>query len=177
MLWKVAFLCFVLFFGIEIYGSNVGNNNGDGGSCDMQEFLNVTKTKKFVQLDKDYYRFFERGFIFVGEEPLFYWVKSTTDYTLQFASIWKTRKSVKLFFEPYGNGSCLRSFDITATTIVSFDFPECQCEPLIQGNKKYVPFKVWTENGPVQIFNVQSDVYFFEEAVSQMNANECLNKK
>uniref|UniRef100_A0A914PUZ9 Uncharacterized protein n=1 Tax=Panagrolaimus davidi TaxID=227884 RepID=A0A914PUZ9_9BILA len=111
MRWKVAvFLCFVLFFGIEIYGSNDGNNNGDGGgdvngdggSCDMQEFLNVTKTKK-------------------------------------------------LFFEPYGNRICLSSYDITVAVDVSSSFPECGCEPFIHGNEKYVPFKVWTENGSVQI--------------------------
>uniref|UniRef100_A0A914PC83 Uncharacterized protein n=1 Tax=Panagrolaimus davidi TaxID=227884 RepID=A0A914PC83_9BILA len=112
MRWKVAvFLCFVLFFGIEIYGSNVGNNTGDvnsddndggGGSCDMQEFLNVTKTKK-------------------------------------------------LSLEPYGNRSCLRIYDITTTTGVSSKFTECGCEPFIHGNKKYVPFKAWTENGPVVI--------------------------
>uniref|UniRef100_A0A914QJA8 Uncharacterized protein n=1 Tax=Panagrolaimus davidi TaxID=227884 RepID=A0A914QJA8_9BILA len=164
MRWKVAvFLCFVLFFGIEICGSNVGNNNGDGGdvngdngggsgSCDIQEFLNVTKTKKFAQLDKNYYRFLNRGLIiYVGEEPLFFWAKSNTKITLQFSSIWKTPKSVKLFFEPYGNRKCLRSYDITAMIEVSSNFSECGCEPFNHGNEKYVPFKVWTENGSVQI--------------------------
>uniref|UniRef100_A0AC35FF72 Uncharacterized protein n=1 Tax=Panagrolaimus sp. PS1159 TaxID=55785 RepID=A0AC35FF72_9BILA len=187
MRWKVVavFLCFVLFFGTEIYGSNVGNNNGDvndddngdgGGSCDMQEFLNATISKKFVQLDKDYYRFDRRGFIYVGEEPLFFWVKSSTIFTIEFSSIWKPRKSEVLFIEPYGKRKCLRSYNTTATRDVTSDFSECGCQPFTQGNEKYVPFKVWTKNGPVKIYNALSDCYFFEEAVSQMNANECLNK-
>uniref|UniRef100_A0A914PN61 Uncharacterized protein n=1 Tax=Panagrolaimus davidi TaxID=227884 RepID=A0A914PN61_9BILA len=181
MRWMLAvFLCFVLFFGTEIYGQNVGNNNGDGGSCDMQEFLNITETKMFVQLGKNYYRFDRHGYIYVSEEPLFFWVKYITTIALKFESIKKTRKSGELFFEPYGNGSCLRSFDMTATRVVSSDFSECGCEPFIQGNEKYVPFKVWTKNGSVKISideNDENDFYFFEEAVSQMNANVCLNKQ
>uniref|UniRef100_A0AC35GG78 Uncharacterized protein n=1 Tax=Panagrolaimus sp. PS1159 TaxID=55785 RepID=A0AC35GG78_9BILA len=185
MRWKVVavFLCFILFFGIEIYGSNVGNNTGDGGddngdgrSCDIQD---TTKTKKFVQLDKNYYRFDEDGSIYVGEEPLFFWVKSSAKITLQFTSIWKTRMDVDyevLFIEPYGNTSCLRSYDTTVTRDDSFDFPECGCKPFIHGNEKYVPFKVWTESGSIKIFNKKGVFYFFEEAVSQMIANECLNQ-
>uniref|UniRef100_A0A914QSV8 Uncharacterized protein n=1 Tax=Panagrolaimus davidi TaxID=227884 RepID=A0A914QSV8_9BILA len=181
--WKVAvFLCFVLFFGIEIYGSNVGNNTGDvhgddnGGSCDIQEFLNVTKAKKFVQLDKDYYRFDMGGYIYVGEEPLFFWVKIRTRIALEFSPIFKTPKSGELFIEPYGNRTCLRYYDITPRA-VSSDFSECGCEPFIQDTEKYVPFKVWTENGSAKISINKNDFYFFEEAVSQMNANECLNKE
>uniref|UniRef100_A0AC35G9K0 SH3 domain-containing protein n=1 Tax=Panagrolaimus sp. PS1159 TaxID=55785 RepID=A0AC35G9K0_9BILA len=106
MRWKVAvfFFCFVLFFGNGIYGQNVGNKRdaADGGrdGCDMEEFLNVTKTRKFVEVPLDSYRF-SYGLIFVGEEPLSFWLKIHPGNKLGFiaSSIWKPKQDLKIIWK------------------------------------------------------------------------------
>uniref|UniRef100_A0AC35GY70 Uncharacterized protein n=1 Tax=Panagrolaimus sp. PS1159 TaxID=55785 RepID=A0AC35GY70_9BILA len=185
MRWKVAvfFFCFVLFFGSGIYGQNVGNNGEDGKKCDMQEFLNVSKTRKFVEVKKNYYRF-EYGAIFVGEEPLLFWLKvdPQNPLDLHFWSPLKVKQDLKMFFEPYGNESCLTKIDniplSSSEEIGKYrKLSECQCQPFVQGNEAYVPFKVWTKNGLVIINYDRRDMglYIFEEQEEKMITTECLN--
>uniref|UniRef100_A0A914QBV9 Uncharacterized protein n=1 Tax=Panagrolaimus davidi TaxID=227884 RepID=A0A914QBV9_9BILA len=158
MRWKVVFLCFILFFGIGIFAQNVGNNGEDGGKCDMQEFSNGTKTQKLVKLEKNYYRFYGAVQIFVGEDPLLFWLKVNPQFPmdLTFYSPWKVKQDIKMFFEPYGNKSCLTKFDSVPRLgeekgIYNKLPEECHCQPFVQGNEKYVPYKVWTENGIVLV--------------------------
>uniref|UniRef100_A0AC35FFW6 Uncharacterized protein n=1 Tax=Panagrolaimus sp. PS1159 TaxID=55785 RepID=A0AC35FFW6_9BILA len=68
----------------------------------MQEFLNVAKTRKFVHVEKKYYRF-DDGYIYVGEEPFSFWVKVHPRTSLSFYaySIGKPKQDLKIFFEPY----------------------------------------------------------------------------
>uniref|UniRef100_A0A914PAD9 Uncharacterized protein n=1 Tax=Panagrolaimus davidi TaxID=227884 RepID=A0A914PAD9_9BILA len=74
MCWKIAALVFVILcFNGGIYGQNIGN--GDRG-CDIQEFLNVTKSQKLVKIKKEYYKFDGFTDIFVNDEPLLFWVKA-----------------------------------------------------------------------------------------------------
>uniref|UniRef100_A0A914QZY7 Uncharacterized protein n=1 Tax=Panagrolaimus davidi TaxID=227884 RepID=A0A914QZY7_9BILA len=187
MRWKVAiFLCFVPFFGTEIYGQNVGNNNvadvnvGDG-KCDMQEFLSVSKTRKLVKLEKDYYRFNTVFGILVGEEPLLFWLKvyPQIPMDLYFLSPGKVKHGIKLFIEPYGNESCLTKFDNVGKTMEVYrKLSECQCQPFVQGNEAYVPFKVWTENGIVYIsFKHDLGPYVFGEQEEKMITSKCLNRE
>uniref|UniRef100_A0A914Z0T0 Uncharacterized protein n=1 Tax=Panagrolaimus superbus TaxID=310955 RepID=A0A914Z0T0_9BILA len=65
----VVVVCLLIFL---IDGFNGANGNAAVDErCNMQEFLNVTKTQKLVKLEEDYYRFFtgwER--LYVGEEPM-----------------------------------------------------------------------------------------------------------
>uniref|UniRef100_A0A914QE05 Uncharacterized protein n=1 Tax=Panagrolaimus davidi TaxID=227884 RepID=A0A914QE05_9BILA len=136
MRWKVAVLfCFVLFFGTGIYGQNVGNkrdvaDGGGDGECDMEEFLNVTKTRKFVEIKKKYYRYDENR-IFVGEEPLSFWVKVYYGAPPSFDihSIWKPKQDdVKIFFEPYGKKSCLKQDHYGGV----YKIPKCPCQFFFQ---------------------------------------------
>uniref|UniRef100_A0A914XZ24 Uncharacterized protein n=1 Tax=Panagrolaimus superbus TaxID=310955 RepID=A0A914XZ24_9BILA len=63
----------------------------------MQLFFNVTKTKKFVKLEKNYYRIFNGNEIFVGKEPLSFWIKADPEnvMTMEFLFAWKTQSADK----------------------------------------------------------------------------------
>uniref|UniRef100_A0A914PKA5 Uncharacterized protein n=1 Tax=Panagrolaimus davidi TaxID=227884 RepID=A0A914PKA5_9BILA len=154
MRWKVVFLCFVLFFGTEICAQYVPGKDGD--ICDLREFHNFTKTGKWMQLKNDYYRFDFQGRIYVGEEPLLFWLKVNPPIpvNLNFSSVWKSQKDVKVFFVPWGKESCLKKFvmaiNIGEKPILknkSVKLLECECQPF----ERYIPVKVWTENGPTVI--------------------------
>uniref|UniRef100_A0A914PXP0 Uncharacterized protein n=1 Tax=Panagrolaimus davidi TaxID=227884 RepID=A0A914PXP0_9BILA len=189
MRWKVVFLCFIPFFGIEIYAQNVGNNGEDGGICDLQEFFSVTKTQKLVKFENNYYRFDTNYGIFVGEKPFLFWVKADPQITLNIQNgyVWRSQKEVKVFFMPWGKESCLKTFvgaeimGFYALQDDSVELSECQCHPFVQGNETYIPFKSWIENEPAGIKMYQSDkqldIYVFEEQKEKMITNECLNKK
>uniref|UniRef100_A0A914PLL0 Uncharacterized protein n=1 Tax=Panagrolaimus davidi TaxID=227884 RepID=A0A914PLL0_9BILA len=167
MRWKVAaFFCFVLFFGSGIYGQNVGNkrdaaDGGGDGECDMQD---------------------DDGRVFiVGEEPLLFWIEVRPRLTIDFDfySFGIVKQDVKMFFEPYGNESCLTKYDNVGEYQEYRKLSECQCQPFVQDNEKYVPFKVWTEGGPVIIIllNYIYGPYVSEEQYEKMITNECLNKE
>uniref|UniRef100_A0A914PIS1 Uncharacterized protein n=1 Tax=Panagrolaimus davidi TaxID=227884 RepID=A0A914PIS1_9BILA len=207
MRWKVAvFFCFVLFFGTEIYGHNICDTgdyitSGGDGECDLKEFLNVTKTQKFVELKKKYYRFDvnvdrfdKRGFIYVGEEPLYFWVKFFESREYQgfgIQHIWKPKEYVKIFLQAYGKNACtcssIRGSDPHCSEIGEMNgfflvlpkcVPRCHCQPIVQDNETYVPFKVWTKGGPLK-FTYKRDfmgLFVFEEQEEKMITNECLNK-
>uniref|UniRef100_A0A914QZK0 Uncharacterized protein n=1 Tax=Panagrolaimus davidi TaxID=227884 RepID=A0A914QZK0_9BILA len=155
MRWKVAvFLCFVFFFANEIYAQFVHGKDGD--ICDLREFYNFTKANKWVKLADDYYRFDFQGRIYVGEDPLLFLLKVNPPIpiNLMFSSVWKFQKDVKVFFMPWGKESCLKKF-VMAINIggnptlknESVKVLECECQPV----DPYIPFKVWTENGPAII--------------------------
>uniref|UniRef100_A0A914QSL2 Uncharacterized protein n=1 Tax=Panagrolaimus davidi TaxID=227884 RepID=A0A914QSL2_9BILA len=147
----------------------------------MQEFLNVTKTQKFVQVKKNYYRFSPKFGIYVGEEPLLFWLKvdAQNPMDLQFYSPWNVKQDIKMFIEPYGNESCLTKFDNVGETMEVYrKLSECQCQPFVHGHEAYVPFKVWTTNGLVMInVSLINKIVETAEQEEKMNTNECLNKE
>uniref|UniRef100_A0A914Q4U8 Uncharacterized protein n=1 Tax=Panagrolaimus davidi TaxID=227884 RepID=A0A914Q4U8_9BILA len=193
MRWKIVFLCFVLFFGTEIYGQNVGNkrdvvNGGGDGECDLQEFFNVTKTRKLVEVNRfplnQRHYIFEDRYIFVGEEPISFWLKfNRFNREVYVYPVSKPKQDLKIFIEPYGKESCLVQYDIGEALakygLISRDLKlsKCQCQPFVQGYENYLPFKVWTENGPVRIEFVHAGIYIFEEQEDKMITNECLNNE
>uniref|UniRef100_A0A914QSQ2 Uncharacterized protein n=1 Tax=Panagrolaimus davidi TaxID=227884 RepID=A0A914QSQ2_9BILA len=186
MRWKVAvFFCFVLFFGNGIYGQNIGNKRdvayGGSDGCDMEEFFNVTKTQKLVQVKKEYYRYDENhNIIFVGEEPLLFWLKilRQSSKELRVFSIWTPFGNLKVFVEPYGKKSCLKEYIFNRQDLY-INVTECECQPFVQGSGTYIPIKVWTERGSVtlQFDDWYFGLYVFEEQEEKMITNECLNKQ
>uniref|UniRef100_A0AC34G4H1 Uncharacterized protein n=1 Tax=Panagrolaimus sp. ES5 TaxID=591445 RepID=A0AC34G4H1_9BILA len=106
-------------------------------------------------------------------------LNSRNTLNFEILSIWNNRPTVKVFLEPYANASCLNSYDIAeavASVIGSVDLSTCQCQPFVQQNgEAFVPFKVWTENGPAR-FQMSPDVYVFEEVEQKMITHKCLNE-
>uniref|UniRef100_A0A914P719 Uncharacterized protein n=1 Tax=Panagrolaimus davidi TaxID=227884 RepID=A0A914P719_9BILA len=69
-------------------------------------------------------------------------------------SIRKENEDIILFFVPYGKESCLQKFVLSANSAFKpcdVYLKDCPCQPFIQDDKTYMPFKVWAENGPAII--------------------------
>uniref|UniRef100_A0A914PLP3 Uncharacterized protein n=1 Tax=Panagrolaimus davidi TaxID=227884 RepID=A0A914PLP3_9BILA len=88
----------------------------------------------------------------------------------------------RIFFEPYGNENCLLT---TESSYMYINPSKCQCQPFIQDGEKYVPFKVWTENGPakVELRMRKNEIinwlkfYVFEEETERMITNYCHDRE
>uniref|UniRef100_A0AC34FZ76 Transmembrane protein n=1 Tax=Panagrolaimus sp. ES5 TaxID=591445 RepID=A0AC34FZ76_9BILA len=178
MLLKAVTIWFLVIF---FHGIINGETNNVDAGCDLQEFLNVSKTQKLVELEKDYYRFFYGNQFFANEEHLTFWLKVDSQSSVDFEFFRNNRPDVKVFFEPYGNENCLQSFVISPLQSESIYLSNCQCQPFVQNGESFVPFKVWTENGPIKFFAGQNivplKIYLFEEEKLKLNDQKCLDEQ
>uniref|UniRef100_A0AC34G747 Uncharacterized protein n=1 Tax=Panagrolaimus sp. ES5 TaxID=591445 RepID=A0AC34G747_9BILA len=112
--------------------------------------------------------------IYVGNEPLSFWVNvDPKEYVLlNFTVVWKNQSdNAHSYFEPFGKTNCLLSIPINEPILLEI----CYCQPFIQNNKEYIPFKIWTENGPIK-FQIKQDeddlsslkFHVFEEEEAKM---------
>uniref|UniRef100_A0A914XZY1 Uncharacterized protein n=1 Tax=Panagrolaimus superbus TaxID=310955 RepID=A0A914XZY1_9BILA len=174
---RTVVVAWLLFITLLLDGMKAENNTVDE-RCDIQKSFNVTPTSKLVKLEKSYYRIDGKE-VYINEEPLSLWLKVNPQnmFSLKSSRAWNNRRTVKIFFEPYGNERCLKSFD--ASVSLKINFLNCECQPFEQNNETFVPFKVWTENGLVAFevsrYSTHLNFYVSEEEEGKLNTLICLN--
>uniref|UniRef100_A0A914YRL9 Uncharacterized protein n=1 Tax=Panagrolaimus superbus TaxID=310955 RepID=A0A914YRL9_9BILA len=52
----------------------------------------------------------------------------------------------------------------------------CECQPFVQNNQNFVPFKVWAENKSIYVLPL-AYLYVFEEEIQKMITQNCHNEK